>query len=146
MLLVTSSGRDEHQSQSVIPMSPVGEQLMSSNDYSVHELPHLESDCSFAKSANTGDTNVLVNKALVSRIEFLEAQNTRLQSNLQCQRAEFFQLENIASNDTLVKFYTGFSSSAILLAFFNFLGPAVNNFTYWGTKQKEKRRRMKINL
>ena len=74
--LVTPSGRDEHQSQSVIPMSAsVGEQLMSSSDYSVHELPYLESDCSFAKFADTGDTNVLVNKALVSRIEFLEAQN-----------------------------------------------------------------------
>ena len=143
MQLVTPSGRDEHQSQSVILMSAsVGEQLMSSSDYSVHELPYLESDCSFAKSADTGDTNVLVNKALVSRIEFLEAQNTRLQSDLQCQRPEFFQLENIASNDTLVKFYTGFSSYAILLAFFHFLSPAVNNLTYWGTKQKEKRRRM----
>ena len=143
--LATPSGSDEQQSQSVIPMfASVGEQLMSSSDYSVHELLYLDGECSFAKSADTSDTNVLVNKALVSCIEFLETQNTRLQSALRCKRPEFFRLENIASNDKLVKFYTGFSSYAILLAFFHFLGPAVNNLTYMGTKRKEKRRRMKI--
>ena len=70
--------------QLYIPMSAsVGEQLMSSSDYSVHELPYLDGDCSFAKSADTSDTNVCtINKDLVSRIEFLETQNTRLQSAL----------------------------------------------------------------
>ena len=47
--LATPSGSDEQQSQSVKRMSAsVGEQLMSSCDYSVHELPYLDGDCSFA--------------------------------------------------------------------------------------------------
>ena len=45
----------------------------------------------------------------------------------------------------LVKFYTGFTSYAVLLAFFQFLGPAINNLTYWHTERKEKRQRMKLN-
>ena len=44
--LAIPSGRDEQQSQSVILMSAsVGEQLMSSSDYSVHELPYLDGYC-----------------------------------------------------------------------------------------------------
>ena len=143
--MATPSCSDEQHSRSCTPMSAsVGEQLMSSSDYSVHELPDLESDSSFTKTSDVDDTKVLVNKALLSRIELLEAQNTRLQSELQCQRPRFFRIESIAHDDMLVRFYTGFTSYAILLAFFQFLGPAVNNLTYWDTERKEKRRRMKL--
>ena len=142
----TPSGSDEQERRSCTPMSAsVGEQLMSSSEYSIHELPDPESDSSFTKSCDPNDTKVLVNKALVSRIELLEAQNTRLQSELRCQRPRFFRIESIVDDDTLVKFYTGFATYALLLAFFEFLGPAVNNLTYWDTEKKEKRRKMKLN-
>ena len=141
----TPSCSDEQDSQSCTPMSvSVGEQLMSSSDYSVHELPDPESDGSFTRTSDVDNTKVLVDKALLSRIELLEAENTHLRAELQCQQPSFFRIESIAEDDMLVKFYTGFTSYTILLAFFQFLGPAVNNLTYWDTERKEKRRRMKL--
>ena len=89
--MATPSGSDEQDRRSCTPMSAsVGEQLMSSSDYSVHELP---GGSSFTKSSDAEDTRVLVNKGLGSRIEHLQAQNTRLQSELQCQRPKFFALK-----------------------------------------------------
>ena len=44
-----------------------------------------------------------------------------------------FGIDNIAGNDSL---YTWFPSYDILLAFFEFLGPAVAN--YWGEKEGER--------
>ena len=144
--VTTPSGSDEQGSGSCTPMSAsVGEQLMSSSDYSIHESPDPESNASFTKSSDAGYTRVLVNKALVTRIELLEAQYIHLQSELRCQRPRFFRIENIADDDKLVRFYTGFISYALLLLFYEFLGPAVNNLTYWDTERKEKRRKMKLN-
>ena len=41
-----------------------------------------------------------------------------------------FGIDRIAGNDKLVSLYTGFPSYDILLAFFEFLGPAVANLTF----------------
>ena len=38
-------------------------------------------------------------------------------------------------DDHLVRFYTGFITYRIVLAFFNFLGLVVNNLKYWGSKE-----------
>ena len=51
-----------------------------------------------------------------------------------------FGIDDIAGNDKLVSLYTGFPSYDILLAFFEFLGPAVANLNYWGEKERERRR------
>ena len=116
----------------------VGEQLLNSSDYSV-----LESDTSLS-TIEKNETEVVVNKALVSRIELLESQNDQLQSDLKKQGPKFFRIENISKDDSSVKFYTGFISYEVLFAFFQFLGPAVNSLRYWGTKIKTKRRKMKL--
>ena len=44
-------------------------------------------------------------------------------------------------DDSLVSLYTGFLPYAVLLSFFEFLGPAVHNLHYHWSKSKSKRRR-----
>jgi len=57
-----------------------------------------------------------------------------------------FRIEDIASRDSLVRYYTGFISYEILLVFFEFLGPSVHNLTYWGSSstQSGRKRRKKL--
>ena len=58
-----------------------------------------------------------------------------------------FRIEQIASNDSLIKFYTGFASYILLMNFFEFLGPSVNLLTYWGdSKRKTSRRRKNMSV
>ena len=89
---------------------------MSSSDYSVHELPDPESDGSFTRTSDVDNTKVLVDKALLSRIELLEAENTHLRAELQCQQPSFFRIESIAEDDMLVTFYTGLHYSSGVLS------------------------------
>lgn len=70
-------------------------------DYQVHELP----------SGSTGPTTsqkeeVLVNTALLLRIEALEAENTRLRARVNQPR--YFRIKDIQDNDRLICIYTGF--------------------------------------
>ena len=46
-----------------------------------------------------------------------------------CDRLQFI-IENVSDDDNKIKFYTGFSTFALLLACFNFLGPSVHNLNY----------------
>ena len=108
----------------------VGEQLDS--DYQVHELP-----CDPTTSRTLHDTSAqsledsnLVSSALTARIEALEAEIASLKSSATKQKAVHFGVDQIKHDDHLVAFYTGFSSYRIFLAFFLFLGPAVNKLRY----------------
>ena len=75
--------------------------------------------------------------ALLARIELLELEN----SQLKCKsKVNYFRIEDIQDNDKLITFYTGFVSYMVLIAFFKFLGPVVNNLTYWGSQNKTGRR------
>ena len=51
------------------------------------------------------------------------------------------RIEDIAKDDSLVRFYTGLPSNDILMAVFEFLGPAVNHLHYIGSKSRGKRHR-----
>ena len=93
----------------------------------------------------------MINAALMARIEVLEAENQKLKSQIESTKPMFFRLENIRDNDALVRFYTGFVSYNVLVAFFEFLGPAVNHIHYWGTSASHRistshpgRRRLKL--
>ena len=88
-------------------------------------------------------TEVLVNTALLARIEALEAENARLKSEPQ---KAHFQLEDIEHDDNRVRFYTGFVSYAVFIAFFEFLGPVVNHLNYWGSKERIRKRQRKRKL
>ena len=58
-----------------------------------------------------------------------------------------FSIEQIRDEDELISFYTGFRSYFVFIAFFNFLGPAVDRLTYWGSKPTRhvRRRSTKLN-
>ena len=123
------------------------------SDYSVHELPSEEScldvsgGSSFDKTGeHSSETQVVVNTALVARIEALETEAHSLCTKLSMKKPLYFRLENIAHSDYLVSFYTGFQSYELLLAFYEFLGPSVHKLTYWGsrTNKSGKRRKMKL--
>ena len=75
--------------------------------------------------------------ALSAKIEELEAENARLQDLLRRSTKQQvpFGMKHIMDNDKLVLFYTGFVSYHIFLAFYQFLGPTVDNLVYWGNKE-----------
>ena len=81
-------------------------------------------------------TEMLVNTALLARIEALEAENSHFKKmDGMEQRQKHFRLEQVKHDDKLIRFYTGFVSYAVFLSFFNFLGPAVNELRYRGEKE-----------
>ena len=111
-----------------------GEQL--STDISVHELPNEDGQ-------PQSSTEVVVNTALLARIQVLEAENSRLKSVPQ---TKHFRLEDIEHDDDLVRFYTGFVSYCVFIGFFEFLGPVVNHLNYWGSKEKIRKCQRKRKL
>ena len=114
------------------PMSvAVGKPLLS--DYGVHELPLQTS----YKESDTG-------AALSARVEYLEAEIKHLRNFTDTQKMPMlFRIEEIADNDSLIKFYTGFASYILFLNFFEFLGPAVYRLKYWGDSERKTTRRRK---
>ena len=48
-----------------------------------------------------------------------------------------FCIENISRDDLEVTFYTGFPNYICLKACYDYLGPAVNDLKYWGSKDKD---------
>ena len=113
----------------------VGEPLLS--DYHVHELP-LSSSSESKPSQTT----------LAARVEYLEAETKYLKSQGDVKvMPQGFRVSQIAKDDSLIQFYTGFASYFLFLSFFEFLGPAVYNLKYWGDKdRKTERRRKKVAL
>ena len=110
----------------------VGEQLLG--DYQVIDLP----DNGSTAQASSAADQPLVTTALLARIEFLEAECSRLQNS--ASKILRFGIDQIKHDDCMVSFYTGFPSFAIFLAFFQFLGPVVDKLQYWGGKQSAKKR------
>jgi len=48
-----------------------------------------------------------------------------------------FCVENISKDDQDLIFYTGFSNYTSFKAFYDFLGPAVDDLKYWGSQDKD---------
>ena len=86
----------------------IGEQLFS--DYSLYELPNESAE---NESHST----------LSARIDMLEAETKQLKAS---QRATPWRISCIAHSDKLIRFYTGFVSYEVLLAYYEFLGPSVH--------------------
>ena len=96
-------------------------------DYVVHELPNVEGMYTLSFSEKE-----VLNRALLARVEFLEAENQKLKGSASTTRPKHFRLNSIA-NDSLVRFYTSFPLYEIFIAVFDFLDLAVNKLQYWGT-------------
>lgn len=105
----------------------VGEQLFT--DYETHELPGTSGT---SESFSFSEKEV-INRALLARIEYLESENQKMKEEIGYQKTKYFRLEDIANDDALIRFYTGFPSYEIFIAVFDFLGPAVDELHYWGT-------------
>ena len=88
----------------------IGEQLQT--EYLVHELPASTSP------QKASSESLLVDHALVARIEMLEAENSCLQKRISDKH--YFQIEDIQHDDKIVRFYTGFVSYALFLVFLIF--------------------------
>ena len=125
-----------------------GEQFDS--EYCVHELPS-DPTASTSQEIPCGpsleDRNI-VSSSLLARIEALEAENSMLRGSSSAQKGkpDRFGINKIKHNDQWVSFYTGFQSYSILLAFFQFLGPAVSKLHYWGTKEGARKRQRPMKL
>lgn len=63
----------------------------------------------------TKKEEVLVNTALLARIEALEDENVHLKTSLK--QLRYFRIEDIKDNDCLICFYTGFGSYMIIMSF-----------------------------
>ena len=116
--------------RSCVPLAlMVGKQLLT--DIDAHELPN---EVGLPQSSAEV---VVVNIALLARIEALEAENALLKSEPQ---KVHFRLKDIEHGDNLVRFSTGFVSYTVFIAF-EFLGPIVNHMNYWDPKRICKRQR-----
>ena len=93
--------------------------------YHVHELPGPSTS-----ESNSSD-NQLISLALLTHIEFLEAEKRQTESKKK--EKQDFRIEDIRHDDKLIRFYTGFFSYAVFLTFFEQLGPVVNHLTFWGS-------------
>ena len=112
---------------------------MESSSISVVETSSV---CSGSVSVGV-NTEVMVNTALLARIELLEAENEKLIKEIHHSKSikrEPFSIKHIACNNALTKSYTGFPSYEVFLAFYDFLGPSVDGLTYWGEKTTNKQR------
>lgn len=121
------------------------------------ELPSESSVCSDGASDAllpvpcnpSHSSEVLVNTALLARVEALEAENCLLKKKLNesAAKREYFRINYIQHDDKLVHFYTGFISFMVFQAFFSFLGPVVNELNYWGAKRgkRSRHRSQKLN-
>ena len=80
----------------------------------------------------------------------LESQNKLLKkkvSDLESKRKPF-RIDDISENDSLTRLYTGLVSFRVLKAFYEFLGPSVNELCYWGGRKvttQKRRQPTKLN-
>lgn len=148
----SSSAQESSSEQSPMTVS-VGEPLVS--DYQVHELYSDSpgpSDLSTSVQISNIDgrtdisTEVLANAALLARTEVLESENGSLKEKVKTLETKpcAFRIEDIAHGDKLVRLYISYM---VLISFFKFLGPSVNELSYWGGRkvtQRNRQRRTKL--
>ena len=117
--------------------------------YSVHELPDANCDApgpsTSVRSISVNEKNV-IDRALVSRIEMLESENAQLKTMVQERSRTPFSIQCIEADDKLIKLYTGFSTYSIFFSFYKFLGPSVEELTYWGMKENTGKRHRQSKL
>ena len=136
----SSSRASSSRASSVSAVTDLGS--TTGDEMSVNESGSSALD--FALSFRSGASSTASSTALAARVEYLEAETKSLKSTAKTKTVkEFFRVEQIADNDSLVQFYTGFASYQLFLNFFEFLGKAVYELNYWGDSEKKTPRRNK---
>ena len=103
---------------------------------------HKASSQSIATTSYSSSTSTLADSDTTetltsdSIIEKLQQEIADLKIKVETLTAEKFCLQRFAGSDNDIRFYTGFSSYAILCSFYEFLGPAVTQLNYWGSDFK----------
>ena len=118
---MASSETEPVTPRSSFKIAQAGEQLET--NYSVHEL--------LGSSGMEPEECQLINQALLTSIELLESEKKMDSKN----GKQFFHIECLQHDEKFVHFYTGFTSFALFLAFFELLGLAVDHLNYWGSKE-----------
>ena len=108
-------------------------------DFTVHELS-LPSDDSYQLPSQDNVT------ALKAQLELLQAENASLRKQKELKPVTAFRIEQIQHDDSLVRFYTGFITFQVLIAFFDFLGDVVNRLNYVGSKEGDRTRHRRRKL
>ena len=122
---MTSSGTGPVTPPPQYKIAQAGEQLET--NYLVNELP--------GSSGMQPEECRVINQALLTHLELLESEKKKTDSK---KDKQYFRIEDIQHDDKLVQFYTGFTSFALFLAFFELLGPAVNHLNYSSVIASEK--------
>ena len=140
--LSLSSVTGEEQSVGESTSVTCDESMEESASVVCDEQSSMLSDSSLAAPSTRSDDSIV----LAARIELLEAETQHLKSlvNNKGQNGPLhFRVEQIARNDSLIRFFTGFSSYQLFMDFFEFLGPSVYNLEYWGAEERKSSRRWK---
>ena len=124
---VASSGTGPVTPPPQYKIARAGEQLETK--YLVHELP--------GSSGMEPEECRVINQALLTRLELLESEKKKTDSK---KDKQYFRIEDIQYDDKVVQFYTGFTSFALFLAFFELLGRAVKHLNYLGSKVGVRKR------
>ena len=80
------------------------------------------------------DVETQTNNDSQAVIEELKGRTVRLEEAI---AASKFCIENVAKDDQLITFYTGFPCYESLKAFYEYLGPGVNDLKYWGSNNQD---------
>ena len=105
---------------------------------------HLILDIPIDDSATNSSLSSTVSCSDTARIELLQGEILMLSRKLKTieeLKTAVFTIDCIANDDNLIRFYTGFTSYDIFVAFFEFLGPSVTQLDYWGEKDVRTIRR-----
>lgn len=93
-------------------------------------VPETSCDVGIMTDLTMADIDSLEDKLKKAEDECIESKNKYLKQE--------FRLENISDDASKVKFFTGFSSFAALIACFNLLGPSVDQLSYRSAERSNK--------
>ena len=129
---VSTTAAPSELSEDTLLSVSIGEPLLS--DYSIQELP----------GGSESSNDIVVNSALLARIEALEAENKKLQNQLQSAKPAHFRLENILGDDDTLRGFTQASNHWKCSSLF--LSSLVLLLHYWGTSttRTSRKRRHKL--
>ena len=97
-------------------------------------MPVPSANSSSKEDVEQVDVETQTNDDSQAVIEELKGRITRLEEVIVASK---FCIENVAKDDQLITFYTGFPSYESLNACYEYLGPGVNDLRYWGSNNQD---------